>query len=91
VTDGATRPGYLNRSYRSPSSPHQNAWSANNSYFYVVSGDGSIVPFRFDQATRTATRVQPSASGDGGLVLKFYIEPQFSYVNDSLIYGSLGG
>lgn len=88
VTDGATRPGAPNRSYRTPSSPHQNAWSAAGSYFYVVSGDGSVVPFSFDPATGTAARLQPTATGGGGLVLSFYIEPQFSYVSDSLIYGS---
>src|SRR6185503_12534087 len=47
VTDGATRPGTPNRSYRSPSGPHQNAWRANSTYFYVVSGDGSVIPFQF--------------------------------------------
>jgi len=91
ITDAATRPGYPSRSYRSPSSPHQNAWSARGTYFYVVSGDGSVIPFQFDAAQRKATRLQASASGDGGMVLKFYIEPQFSYFNDSLIYGSLTG
>jgi hypothetical protein len=89
VTDGDTRPGTLNRSYRSPSSPHQNAWSANGSYFYAVSDDGTAIPFAFDTTTGTAGRIQPTASGAGGMVLSFYIEPQFSYVNDSIIYGSV--
>jgi hypothetical protein len=88
LTDGLTRPGAPNRSYRTPSSPHQNAWSADGSYFYVVSGDGSVLPFAFDRATGTATRVQPTATGAGGLVLNFYMEPQFSYVSNALIYGS---
>ncbi len=91
VTDGATRPGALNRSFRSPSSPHQNAWSASGTYFYVASGDGTIIPFKFDGSKGTAQRVQPTASGDGGLVLRFYIEPEFSRVSDSLIYGSTSG
>ena len=91
VTDGVTRPGALNRSYRTPSSPHQNAWSVNGSYFYVVSGDGSAIPFAFDQTQGVARRVNPTTSGDGGLVLRFYVEPQFSYVSDSLIYGTVSG
>jgi len=91
VTDGATRPGALNRSFRSPSSPHQNAWSASGTYFYVASGDGTIIPFKFDASKGTAQRLQASASGDGGLVLRFYIEPEFSRVSDSLIYGSTSG
>ena len=88
ATDNVTRPGAPDRSYRSPSSPHQNAWSAQGSYFYVVSGDGSVLPFRFDARKGTATRVQPTTTGNGGLVLGFYIEPQFSYVSDTQIYGS---
>ncbi|HET7698415.1 MAG TPA: hypothetical protein VFK57_22060 [Vicinamibacterales bacterium] len=91
ITDDRTRPGYVGRSYRSPSSPHQNAWSAAGTKFYVVSGDGSVLPFSFDGATGTAQRIQPSATGDGGLVLRFYIEPEFSRVDDALIYGSVSG
>jgi len=91
LTDGNTRPGYLNRSYRTPSGTHSLAWSAAGTKFYVVSTDGTIIPFTFDAATRTAKRIQPSASGDGGMVLRFYLEPQFSFVNDSLIYGSYSG
>ena len=88
VTDGATRPASPNRSYRTPSSPHQNAWSAAGTYFYTTSTDGSIIPFRFDPAAGRASRVNPTTSGAGGMVMTFYIEPQFSYVNDSVIYGS---
>ena len=91
VTDAKTRPGALNRSFRSPSSPHQNAWSAAGTYFYVASGDGSILPFKFDSTKGTAQRVQPTATGDGGLVLRFYIEPEFSHFSDSVIYGSTSG
>ena len=92
LTDAVTRPGSPNRSYRTPSSPHQNAWSANSRYFYVT-GSGGVgpIPFAFDPATGTAHRIAPTTSGDGGLVLEFYIEPQFSYVADSIIYGSYSG
>lgn len=91
ITDTATRPGTLNRSYRTPSSPHQNAWSANGSYFYVVSSDGTVIPYAFDAATGSAHRIQPTATGSGGMVLNFYIEPTFSRVADSRIYGSYSG
>jgi hypothetical protein len=91
ITDGSTRPGLPNRSYRTPSSPHQNAWSANGSYFYVVSDDGSSIPFAFDATSGTATRLQPASGGAGGLVLNFYVEPQFSFVDDSVIFGSVAG
>src|SRR3954469_4272238 len=91
ITDALTRPGAPNRSFRTPSSPHQNAWSAGGSYFYVNSGDGTIIPFAFDATTGTARRLQPTSTGNGGLTLQFYIEPQFSMVNDSVIYGSASG
>src|SRR4051812_20446164 len=45
VTDRVTRPDAPDRSYRTPSATHQNAWSADASYFYVVSNGGTIVPF----------------------------------------------
>lgn len=88
ITDGRTRPGLPNRSFRSPSSPHQNAWSAAGTYFYVVSTDGTSLPFTFNPATGTATRVQATSTGEGGLIFDFYMEPQFSFVNDAQIYGS---
>ena len=79
VTDRLTRADVPDRSYRTPSGTHQNAWSADGSYFYVVSTDGAVVPFAFEPATGHFSRLD---------VLKFYIEPQFSFVNDSVIYGS---
>lgn len=92
VTDGNTRPGRLNRSFRTPSSSHQHAWSANGTYFYTVSTDGTIIPFRFDAATGQASRINPTTSGEGGLIVRSYVEPQFSYIHDHLIYVSgVGG
>jgi len=80
VTDSLTRPDAPNRSFRTPSATHQTAWSADSSYFYVVSNGGTIIPFAFDPDTGRFSRLA---------TLRFYIEPQFSYVNDSLIYGSV--
>ena len=88
ITDGGTRPGAPDRSYRTPSGTHQNAWSASGSYFYVVSTDGTVIPYAFDVASERARRIDASREGDGGLVLRFYIEPQFSYVTDSVLFGS---
>jgi hypothetical protein len=82
VTDRLTRSDEPDRSFRTPSATHQSAWSANGSYFYVVSTDGTVIPFTFDAATGSASPLD---------ALKFYIEPQFSAVDDSAIYGSLGG
>ena len=82
VTDRSTLPGSTDRSFRTPSATHQNAWSADSSYFYVISTNGSVVPFAFDR----------NSGGFGRLdTLQFYIEPQFSFVNDSVIYGTVNG
>jgi hypothetical protein len=91
ATDANVRPSALGRSYRSPSGSHQNAWNTSGKYFYVVSTDGTIVPFSFDPATMQAARVQPTATGNGGLTLKFFGEPQFSFVSESIIFGIYTG
>jgi hypothetical protein len=88
VTARDTRPGAPDRSYRTPSGTHQNAWSAHGSFFYVVSTDGTIVPYAFDAAAERARRIDAASDGEGGLVLRFYIEPQFSYIDDSVLFGS---
>jgi hypothetical protein len=82
ITDRFTRTDSPDASFRTPSATHQNEWSANGSFFYVVSTDGTVVPFRFDRRLGTATTLPP---------LRFYIEPQFSFVSDSVIYGSVSG
>jgi hypothetical protein len=92
VTDGQTRPGLTNRSFRMPSNAHLAAWNASSTAFYVVSNDGTVIPYAFNPSTMTASRMQPVNSGDGGLTLAFYVEPQFSVANPNLIYGvSAGG
>jgi hypothetical protein len=90
MTDGNTRPGLVNRSFRVPSNSHLAAWNADSTMFYVMSNDGTSIPFRFDAATMTASRINPSSSGNGGFTLAFYVEPQFSLGKPNLIYG-VGG
>jgi hypothetical protein len=90
VTDGTTRPGLTNRSYRVPSNAHLAAWNATSDKFIVESTDGTIIPYTFDAQTMTASRIQPSGTGNGGFTLTFYVEPQFSLVNPDLIYGAGG-
>src|SRR5688572_18975192 len=38
-----------------------------------------------------ASRLQPSADGDGGLTLRFFNEPTFSYVTPGVAYGTYSG
>jgi hypothetical protein len=91
VTDGAMRPEAPGRSYRTPSGTHTNAWSADGRYFYAVSTDGTVVPFAFDAAAGRASRLQASATGNGGLTLQFFNEPTFSYVTPGIAYGTYRG
>jgi hypothetical protein len=91
VTDDRTRPGRLSRSFRVPSNAHLSAWNSNSTAFYVISNDGTVIPYSFNAATMTASRIQATATGDGGLTLGFYVEPQFSLVNPNVIYGAVSG
>ena len=91
VTDGHTRPDATNRSYRAPSNSQLAAWNASSTAFIVVSSDGTIIPYTFDPATLSASRLQPSSTGSGGLTLPFYVEPQFSLSDPNLIYGAVTG
>lgn len=91
LTDRTTRPARPDRSYRTPSGTHQNAWSLSGRHFFVVSTDGTVVPFAFEPGTGRASRFNPAPADEGGLVLRFYAEPHFSYVRDGLIYGAASG
>jgi hypothetical protein len=91
VTDGQTRPGSANRSYRVPSNAHLAAWNADSTRFYVVSNDGTVIPYSFNPETITASRMQATGTGSGGLTLGFYVEPQFSRVDPNVIFGAVNG
>lgn len=88
VTDGSTRPGYPGRSYSAPSAAHQLSWNATSDRFYIRSLDGWFIPYEFNAATMTASRIQPVATGDGGLLVSSHVEPQFSFVNRDIIFGT---
>ena len=57
----------------------------------MISNDGTVLPYSFDAATMTASRVQATTTGDGGLTLAYYVEPHFSMLNANVIYGVSGG
>ncbi len=90
VTDGQTRPGLVNRSFRVPSNAHTAAWNATATAFIVISNDGTIIPYKFDPLTMSAARYPSAPDENGGLTLRFYTEPQFSLVNPDVIYGGGG-
>lgn len=91
VTDQDTRPASRRVSYRSPSGSHQNAWSRNGNYFYVVSTDGAVVPYAFDRTTMAASRIKASDTGDGGLMLQMGGEPEFSFIDPATVFGAFNG
>jgi len=89
VTDANTRPDRIGRFWASPSSAETNAWNTNSTRFYVMGGGGEVVPYNFNPATMTASRMAPTGNGSGGLVLS-YNEPSFSFVDPDVLYAGSG-
>ncbi|MEO8678138.1 MAG: hypothetical protein ABI665_03775 [Vicinamibacterales bacterium] len=85
VTDGGVLATALNASYRTTSSSPSRGWNAASTKFFIVNTQGTVLPYAFDASTMTASRI--AGSGDGGLVLAFNTEPEFSRNNADLIYG----
>jgi hypothetical protein len=88
VTDGNTRPGSPGRSFTVSSAAHQLAWNATSDRFYIRGIDGAFIPYSFKATTMTASRIAPTTTGDGGLVIRSQVEPQFSFVSPNLLFGS---
>ena len=88
VTDENTRPWLPGRSFTAPSAARQLAWNAASDRFYIRSIDGTFIPYAFDAGTMTASRILPSATGDGGLTIQSQVEPQFSFLSSNLLFGS---
>src|SRR5262249_41384068 len=91
VTDALTRPGLPGASFRVPSNLQVAAWNATSTAFYVISNDGTAIPFLFDSQTMSAVRVQPTWTDDSSATLSFYGEPHFSLVTPNVIYGAVSG
>jgi len=85
VTDANSRPLSVGVSYRSPSEPPTRAWNLTSTRFYVTTTDGTIVPYAFNASTMTASRIP--GPGDGGLILPFDAEPEFSLISPDITYG----
>ena len=88
VTDGNTRPGNAGQSYTTPSAAHQTAWNADSTKFYVRSVDGYFIPYNFNVSSMTASRIDATAGGTGGLLVSSQAEPQFSFVSPNILYVS---
>jgi hypothetical protein len=88
VTDGNTRPSNAGQSYTTPSAAHQTAWNADSTRFYVRSVDGYFVPYSFNASSMTASRMNATSGGTGGLLVNSQAEPQFSFVSPNILYVS---
>jgi Big-like domain-containing protein len=89
ITDAHTRPDRPNRSYFGPSSAEQNTWNADSTLFYVEGGGGEILPYKFNPATRVASRLGDTGNGSGGVVLLMG-EASFSFTDPNVLYGIAG-
>lgn len=85
MTDGNVLAGTPGVSFGGPSAGYQHQFSAGSTKFYVIGSAGGVVPYAFNAAAMTRARI--SGAGDGGLQISTVsTEPQFSYVDDDLIY-----
>src|SRR2546425_347819 len=87
VTDANTRPDVVGRFWASPSSAETSAWNTNSTKFYVIGGGGETVPYAFNPAAMTASRLGDTSNATGGLLLFFGGEPSFSFVDPDVLYG----
>lgn len=84
VTDANTLPGNIGQSFGTPSASHQLAWRKNSDGFYLRGSAVTCLPFAFNASSMQVSRL--SGTGDGGLVVTTQPEPQFSWVNNDVIY-----
>jgi len=81
---------YLNRSYMTPSSAEQNTWNTNSTLFYVQFDGGWLIPYAFDPASLSSSRLPDPTSSYGGLVLTNISGATFSFNLPSILYGVVG-
>ena len=89
VTDGNTRPDAPRRSFGPPSGSEQNTWNTDSTIFFLGGTNGEMLPYSFDKATMTATRMGDRNNGSGGLMLNI-AKCEFSFMDKNIIYG-VGG
>jgi hypothetical protein len=80
---------YLNRSFMTPSSAEQNTWNTTSTLFYVQFDGGWLIPYGFDPATLSSSRLPDPTGGYGGLVLTNISGAAFSYNAPSILYGAV--
>ncbi len=81
VTDGKSDPMGKGRSIMTPSSAEQNSWNSTSSRFYVLTPSNQPVLYDFDPLTLQARQRTL-------LKLSWQGEPQFSYTDPDVLYGT---
>ena len=81
---------YVNRSYMTPSSAEQNTWNTTSTLFYVQFDGGWLIPYAFDPASMSVSRLPDPTSSYGGLVLTNISGATFSFNAPSILYGAVG-
>jgi len=93
VTDAHTMdcqyPAYQNRDETTPSSAESQAWNADSTLFYS-DFSGLIIPFKFDPATFSVSRIGDPNQQFCGLTISGIgaSEPEFSRVDPNILYGT---
>jgi hypothetical protein len=87
VTDQNLNPKHPGSFFRSPKAD-VNAWSPDNSKFYVAGEYSTDFAFAFNTDTMQVSAL-PGAGSGGGLVLPLRPGPAFSFVNSDLMYGTV--
>jgi hypothetical protein len=83
VTDAKSDPQGRGRSLLTPSSAEQNAWNANGTKFYVLTPGGQYLLYNFDPSGLKVHQ-------QGMIRVSWVGEPEFSYTQPDILYGTTG-
>jgi hypothetical protein len=86
VDDGSD-PALPNRIFSTPSGSGHSTFNRSGTKFCITNGFGNWLPYSFNEAAMTATRIAPIGAGDTTNPLQLKNEPWFSLVTDDIIYG----
>jgi hypothetical protein len=81
VTDAKSDAERTGQSFHTPSAPVQNSWNATSTKFYVIETGRRFLLYDFDPASMTAHQASV-------LNLTWRGEPQFSFTQPNLLYGT---
>lgn len=85
--DDGSNPALPNRIFSTPSGSGHSAFNKSGTKFCITNGFGNWLPYTYNYANNTATRIPPIGAGDTTNPLQLKNEPWFSLVEDDVIYG----